>query len=99
MVKRANLKKGRSELKHELRRSSAFERADSVRLSGYRLLRTVLLGTIAVTFAIFWLGEQYGIDRDVILDFLLTSAVFVGGLVLLAGLGAVCLLLFKRWRR
>ncbi len=79
---------------------SAIERASARRLVWVRLGRTVILGTIATIAAIVWLGEQYGIERDVILAFLGTSALFVG-LLILAGLGGVLLLwsvrrLFRR---
>lgn len=64
-----------------------------------RLTRTVLLGTVATIAAIVWLGEQYGVERDVIVAFLGTSALFVG-LLILAGLGGVLLLwLIRRYIR
>ena len=79
---------------------SAIERASARRLVWVRLTRTVILGTVATVAAIVWLGEQYGIERDVILAFLGTSALFVG-LLILAGVGGVLVLwsvrkLFKR---
>lgn len=72
-------------------KAKASERASARRLVWVRLTRTVVLGAIATVAAIVWLGEQYGIERDVILAFLGTSALFVG-LLILAGLGGMVLL-------
>ena len=79
---------------------SAIERASARRISWVRLTRTIVLGTVATVLAILWLGEQYGIDREVILTFLLTSAAFVG-LLIVAGLSGAVLLwgVRKLWRR
>ena len=70
-------------------RSRASERASARRSASIRLTRTILLGTLAAGLAVMWMGEEYGVDREVILDFMLTSALFVGGLVVagLAGAG------------
>ena len=79
---------------------SAIERASARRIGWVRLTRTIVLGTVATILAIIWLGEQYGIDREVILKFLLTSAAFVG-LLIVAGLSGAVLLwgVRKFWRR
>ena len=70
---------------------SAIERSSARRAGWLRLTRTIVLGTVATVAAIVWLGEQYGIERAVIFEFLGTSALFVG-LLILAGLtGAVIL--------
>ncbi len=61
-----------------------------------RLARTVVLGTGALTAVILWLGDQYGIEREVILDFLLSSALFIGLLIALGLTGAFVLLAVKR---
>lgn len=75
---------------------SAIERASARRAGWARLTRTIALGTIAVVFAIIWLGDQYGIERDVIYEFLATSALFVA-LLVAAGLAGAVVLLGVRW--
>jgi len=75
---------------------SAIERSSARRAGWLRLTRTIALGTIAAVFAIIWLGDQYGIERAVIYEFLTTSALFVGVLVVAGLLGAV-LVLGIRW--
>ena len=77
----------------------AEERAASVGRNAFRLIRTIALGTIAVVFAILWLGDQYGLDRDVMISYLTSSALFVGVLVLVAACGAGLLLLLKKLRQ
>ena len=61
-----------------------------------RLIRTVLLGAVAVIVAILWLGDQYGIEREETLEFLLASAIFVGGLTLTGIAGALVLWSLRR---
>lgn len=75
---------------------SAIERTSARRAAWMRITRTIALGTIAVVFAIIWLGDQYGIERDVIYEFLATSALFVG-LLVVAGLAGAAVLLGVRW--
>ncbi|XOV82311.1 MAG: hypothetical protein ACFHXK_15785 [bacterium] len=75
---------------------SAIERTSARRAGWLRLTRTIVLGTIAVVFAIIWIGDQYGIERDVMYEFLATSALFVG-LLVVAGLLGAGLLLSIRW--
>ena len=79
---------------------SAIERASARRAGWIRLTRTILLGTLATVAAIVWLGEQYGIQRQVMLEFLGTSALFVL-LLMLGGLGAtvVVWLVRRLWQR
>jgi len=67
-------------------RVRAVERGSARRAGWLRLARTVVLGTIAAVLGIVWLGEQYGIERAVMLEFLGTSALFV---LLLVGAGLV----------
>jgi hypothetical protein len=74
----------------------AIERNTARRAGWLRLTRTIALGTVATVLAIIWLGEQYGIERSVILAFLGTSAMFVG-LLIIAGLsGAAALWLLRK---
>jgi hypothetical protein len=69
----------------------AIERNSARRANWVRLTRTILLGALATAAAIVWFGEQYGIERKVILEFMGASALFVGVLVV-AGLGGTLLL-------
>lgn len=57
------------------------------------------LGTVAVGLAIYWIGEQYGIEPQETLSFLGTAVLFVGLLVALGGLGFGGLLLVRRFTR
>jgi len=66
---------------------SAIERTSARRAGWMRLTRTIVLGAVATVAALVWLGEQYGVQRQVMLEFLGTSALFVI-LLILAGLGA-----------
>ncbi len=76
---------------------TAVDRAAARRIVWVRLTRTVVLGTIATIVAIIWLGEQYGVERDVILAFLGTSALFVGLLILCGLMAMVLLWLLRRY--
>lgn len=73
----------------------AIERNEARRQGNFRLIRTIVLGVVASVVAIVWLGDQYGIDRQVMLDFLGASALFVGLLVLTGLVGAGLLKLVK----
>jgi len=56
---------------------------------GARLVRSVVLGSIAVAFGIYWLAESYGVDTRQLVEYLKASAAFVLFFVLtgvLAGL-------------
>lgn len=70
---------------------SAIERTSAQRANWVRLTRTIVLGTLATAAGIVWLGEQYGIERDVMFEFMATSAMFVG-LLIAAGLGGALIL-------
>ncbi|MDH3643301.1 MAG: hypothetical protein OES38_14460 [Gammaproteobacteria bacterium] len=63
-----------------------------------RLGRTILLGTVAVAFALFWLARELELDRDELLGYLATSVLFVAVLIACAVLGAGLLWLIKRLR-
>ena len=77
----------------------AIERTSAQRAGWLRLTRTIALGTIATAVALVWIGEQYGIERKVMLEFLATSALFVGLLVVAGLLGAVVLWLLRKLLR
>jgi hypothetical protein len=66
------------------------------RISG-RLTRSVLLGSVAVAFSIYWLADSYGVELDELLGYLRTSVMFV---TLFALAGVVCgglIWLIRRW--
>lgn len=64
---------------------------------GRRLVRTVLLGTLAVAVGVYWLADSFGVDRSELIDYLRTSALFVA-VFTIAGVAAGGLLwLLKRW--
>lgn len=42
-----------------------------------RLSRTIVLGSVAAAFALYWLAESYGADSEALLGYLETSLVFV----------------------
>ncbi|NOX50414.1 MAG: hypothetical protein GXP16_07755 [Gammaproteobacteria bacterium] len=81
--------------KYNRTNARAIERNEARRQGSFRLIRTIVLGVVASVVAIIWLGDQYGIDRQVMLEFLGTSALFVGLLVLSGLVGAVILKLIK----
>lgn len=56
-----------------------------------RLVRTIVLGTVAVVAGIAWLAGELGMNKEELLDFAGTSALLVGAMVLLALLGAAVL--------
>ena len=64
-----------------------------------RLARTILLGTVAVAFALFWLARELELDRQELMGFLGTSALFVGLMVMLGLVGAALVLVVKRLGR
>ncbi len=80
-------------------RAHATERIAAQRAANLRLIRTVILGTIAVAVAIIWLGDQYGIERQETLQYLLAAVLFVVTLGVLGFLGFGCLWLFRTWSR
>lgn len=78
---------------------SAIERTSAQRASWLRLTRTIALGTIATAAGLVWVGEQYGIESAVMLEFMATSALFVGLLVVAGLLGTLALWLVKKLLR
>jgi len=60
-----------------------------------RLVRTIVLGAIAVAAAIWWLSDALGMDRDELLDFALTGLWLVLAMVVLALAGAALLRALK----
>ncbi|MEM7101153.1 MAG: hypothetical protein AAF541_23025 [Pseudomonadota bacterium] len=84
---------------HSSRMGTAEERASTVRRNSFKLMRTIALGTVAVIAGFFWVGEQYGIDREMMLDYLTSSLLFVAFLAGIGVLGAFLLAAFKRITR
>jgi hypothetical protein len=64
-----------------------------------RLARTILLGTVAVAFSLFWVARELELDTEELLGFLGASAVFVGLMVILGLVGAAAVLIFTRLGR
>ena len=73
----------------------ASERVSASRKSTPRMLRTILLGTVAMVAGIIWLGDQYGVERQETIDLMLASAGFVLGLTAAGVLGAVFIRLLR----
>jgi hypothetical protein len=51
------------------------------RRTPHTLVRSILLGVVAVGFAIYWLGRSYAVDWADIRLYLLTSVLFVGAFI------------------
>ena len=66
--------------------------------SDSRLPRTILLGTAAVAFALWWLVREFELDVAELAGFLGVSLMFVLGAALLGAVGFGLLLLVRRWR-
>jgi len=85
--------------KRKPRRAHAVERNEARRLANVRLIRTMILGALATGAALYWLGDQYGIEPEVMKDYFLSAVAFVAGLAVLGLLGTGILLGFKRLSR
>lgn len=66
------------------------------RSGGGRLARTIVLGAVAVAFAIYWLAAELGLDRDELLGYAAVSVLFVGVLVVLGLVLGVLVWLARR---
>ena len=73
----------------------ASERVSAQRKSMPRMFRTILLGTVAMVAGIIWLGDQYGVERQEIIELMLASAGFVLALTAAGVLGAVLIRLVR----
>ena len=87
-------KKARA-MKARRERTQAAERTSGQKTSAARLARTIVLGTMAVSGAIVWIGDQYGIEPEETIQFLAYSAIFVVALVFAGLLGALSLSLIR----
>lgn len=74
----------------------ASDRASAQRKKSKRMLRTIFLGTVAMIGGVFWLGDQYGVDRAETLNLLVSSAGFVVMLALAGLVGAGSIWLIRR---
>ena len=63
-----------------------------------RLVRTILLGTVAVGVSLIWVARELELDRAELLGYLANSALFVAVLIACALLGAVVAWLIRRLR-
>ncbi len=61
-----------------------------------RLVRSIVLGALAVAAGVGWLAVELGMDRRVLAEYALTSLALVAVLVVLAVAGAVVLRLVRR---
>jgi peptidoglycan/LPS O-acetylase OafA/YrhL len=66
------------------------------RSSQRSLVRTIVLGTLAVLAAIVWLAAEFGMDTGDLIEYAVTSVVLVLGIVVLAVAGAATLRMAKR---
>ena len=64
-----------------------------------RLTRTIVLGTVAVGLAIAWVAVELDLDRDVLLDYLMTAFVFVAVPIVFALLAVGLMRLLRRLGR
>jgi hypothetical protein len=64
-----------------------------------RLVRTVLLGTVAVFAAIAWLAHELDMDTGELLGYAGTGLLMVGVVVVLALVGSAVLRGVRRWFR
>ena len=63
------------------------------------LARTVVLGCIAATVGIWWLGRAYEVENARLVGYLLSSVAFIAFMALLGLAGAGVFWLWRRWRR
>jgi apolipoprotein N-acyltransferase len=61
-----------------------------------RLVRSILLGAVAVAFSIYWIGRSFDVNWADIEEYVLTSIAFVG---LLIAAASVCAALFLALRK
>lgn len=74
----------------------ASDRVSAQRKKTNRMLRTIFLGTVAMVGGVFWLSDQYGVDRAETINLLVSSAGFVVVLALAGLAGAGCIWLLRR---
>lgn len=68
----------------------------AAKLQARRLLRTVVLGTLALGAGVWYLADMFGVDRAELLGYLGTSALLLLGLILLAAAAVGLLRLLRR---
>ena len=79
-----------------IQQTRASERVSAQRKGSGRMLRTILLGTVAMVAGVLWLGDQYGVAREETIELLLTSGAFVL-LLTAAGVFGALLIRLLRW--
>ena len=72
--------------------------AAPARVSQKRLVRTIVLGAVAVLVAIAWLAREFGIETRELIGFFGSSLLLVLMLAVLGLAGAALLWLFRRLR-
>jgi hypothetical protein len=63
-----------------------------------RLARTIVLGSVAVAFAIYWLARSYGVDMEELITYLKASLAFVAFFALVGILAGAVIWLVRWWR-
>lgn len=66
------------------------------RSSQRRLVRTIVLGSLAVAAAIAWLASEFGMDMGELVGYVATSLLLVLAVVVLSLAGAALLRVLKR---
>jgi len=61
-----------------------------------RLARSVLLGALAAAAVIYWLVRELELDVDVLIDYLLASALLIGAVIAVALLAAWLLRMLRK---
>lgn len=87
--------------RNAFRPSSEARREFPIRRSGRqaRLVRTIVLGALAVVAGLGWLTVELGMDPDELTGYALTSLLLVAGAVLVALAGAGLLVGLRQLRR
>lgn len=70
--------------------------APASKLQATRLVRSVVLGTLALGAGVWYLADMFSVDRSELLGYLGVSAMLIFGLMLLAAFAVVLLRLLKR---
>ena len=68
----------------------------AAKVSASRLLRTVVLGTLALGAGVWYLADMFGVDREELFGYLGASAMLMLGLMLLAAVTVGLLWLLRR---
>ncbi len=75
---------------------SAAGSSPAAKVQARRVLRTVVLGTLALGAGVWYLADMFGVDRAELLGYLGVSAVLLSGLIILAAVTVGLLRLLRR---